>query len=165
MEPEETRAGGRSIISDSLEVNPQKFKSFLSREMNKKISHLDLTESQAFFVLVLNKDRGLSLKEMTDRLGVHKSLTTRMTKCLIEKGLAVNTAESGREYSMILTKKGLEAKNIISEAFEDVWELVLRGLTSEEREMLHILFNKIHDRIRELSEHEPDDSCCSKIKS
>jgi len=156
MEPEETKTEGRRFISDSLEINPQKFKSFLSREMNKKISHLDLTESQAFFVLVLNRDRGLSLKEMTDRLGVHKSLTTRMTKCLIEKGFAVNTAESGREYSMVLTKKGLEAKNVISEAFEDVWELLLQELTPEERKMLHILFNKIHDRIRELSEHEPE---------
>jgi Transcriptional regulators len=156
MEPEEIGTNECGFVSDLLEMNPQKFKSFLSREINEKISHLDLTESQALFVLVLNKDNGLSLKEMTDRLGVHKSLTTRMTKHLIGSGFAINTAESGREYSVVLTKKGLEAKKVISKAFEDIWSLVFQELTPEEREMLHLIFVKIHNRIRELSEQEPE---------
>ncbi|MCL1811243.1 MAG: MarR family transcriptional regulator [Methanomassiliicoccaceae archaeon] len=92
-----------------LDVHPQPFKSFFSRFINDRIVDTGLTESQIVFLMILNESEGMSLKRMTEMVGVHKSLTTRAVKHLMSNGFVVNTAESGKEYSVVLTAKGLGA--------------------------------------------------------
>ena len=150
-------AGHTEFTADCGDMNPQRLKSFMMRYVGEKISNTGLTESQAVFVLVLDAEKGMSLKDITESQGVHKSLTTRMIKYLISNGYAENVSESGKEYSVVLTPKGVEAKVVAQREFRSLWDLILEGLTDEEVELFNLVQHKIIERIKELSEQESND--------
>ena len=140
------------LLLKSLKMNPQRFKSFFSKYINERIASTGLTESQAVFLLNLNCKEGISLKELTDRVGVHKSLTTRMIKLLIEEGFIINTAESGKEYSVVLTKKGSSAQRIIDKAMSELFDMILEDLSDDEITLLYEILFKVRDKMERLSE-------------
>jgi len=153
MEPKDATRS-RAIVQKFLNMHPQPFKSFLSRFINERICETGLTESQIVFLAILDKKKGMSLKEMTDRVGVHKSLTTRAVKHLIENGFVINTLESGKEYSIVLTAKGAKAKEVAIQAFRDLIELILEDLTDEELAMMEKTMQKIRQKLEDLSSEE-----------
>jgi len=132
-------------------MNPQPFKSFISRFITERIGETGLTESQAVFLMILDDDRGASLKEVTERVCVHKSLTTRAVKHLLGAGLAANIAESGKEHSIVLTEKGMEAKMRVSAAFDELFGILMEDLTDEEFTAMERALAKIKRKMEELS--------------
>ena len=153
MEPKDATRS-RAIVERFLNVHPQPFKSFFSRFINERIGETGLTESQIVFLTILDKKMGMSLKEMTDRVGVHKSLTTRAVKHLLEKGFVINTLESGKEHSIVLTAKGVKAKEVAIQAFSDLFELILEDFTEEELAVMEKSMLKIRQKVEELSTGE-----------
>lgn len=142
----------------SFDMNPQMFKSFFGKFITERIKDTGLTESQAIFLFHLDVKNGISLKELTELLCVHKSLTTRMVKILINGGFIVNESESGKEYSVVLTEKGAKAKTITESAFDELFKLIMKCLTEEEVEIFYNLAMKVRDRVIELSEEEQQKS-------
>jgi len=155
MEPKDAMRS-RALVERLLNMHPQPFKSFFSRFINERISKTGLTESQILFLIVLDKKKGMSLKEMTDMVGVHKSLTTRAVKLLLSNGFVVNNPESGKEHSIQLTAKGSRAKETAIQAFAELFELLLEDLSEEEMIMFEQSIVKIRQKMEELSSEEPE---------
>jgi DNA-binding MarR family transcriptional regulator len=103
------------------------------------------------FLVMLDENKGMSLKEMTERIGVHKSLTTRAVKHLLENGYVINASESGKEYSIVLTPKGKAAKRTAFCAFSELFEMILEDLTEEELEIMERVLLKIRRKMEDLS--------------
>lgn len=138
-----------------LEVNPQKFKSMFNKFIGERIDGTGLTESQAMFLIHLDKTKGMSLKELTDRVGVHKSLTTRMVRTLTEEGFVINNSGSGKEYDLVLTKQGASAKKVVDAAFKDLFKVLLGDLTQDEILSLYRIFVKVRKTMLQLiDEHQ-----------
>lgn len=140
------------MLLKSLKMNPQRFKSFFGKYISERIASTGLTESQAIFLVHLDNAEGISLKELTDRVGVHKSLTTRMIKILVDEGFIVNNAGSGKEYSVVLTEKGSSTKKLVEQVIEELFDMILDGLSDEEVTQLFNILEKIRDKMVELSE-------------
>jgi DNA-binding MarR family transcriptional regulator len=151
----------RALLLNSLHLNPKPFKSFFSRFITEHVGCTGLTESQILFLLVLDRMNGASLKEMTEKIGVHKSLTTRAVKHLLDNGFVVNTAESGKEYSIVLTERGADAKNTAIEVLIELFDLIFEDLTDEELAVMERALTKVRRKMEELSskEHEPGGHC------
>ncbi|MCL2032834.1 MAG: MarR family transcriptional regulator [Methanomassiliicoccaceae archaeon] len=147
----ENAARSRTLMNGSFDMNPQPFKSFISRFITERMGETGLTESQVIFLMILDGESGVSLKEMTERVGVHKSLTTRAVKHLLGNGFVENIAESGKEHSIILTEKGTEAKRMAAAAFDELFGLLLDDLTDEEFTVMEQALSKIKHKMEELS--------------
>lgn len=135
-------------------MNPTRYKLFLMRQIGRRVADLGLSEGYLHFLLALDAENGISLRELTKKAGVHKSLTTRMVKGLIGNGFVVDTREGGKEYSVILTEKGLEAKRRYAEAHEDVVRLLLDPLSEDERRELFRIVGRIHERMEEMERRD-----------
>lgn len=134
---------------DSLQkvINPTKFKIFFTKKINERLENIGLTEGQVFFLIALDRSHGHSLKELTDEVGVHKSLTTRAVRSLIDNGFAVDMTESGKEYSLVLTEKGKKAKKDAAAAVREVMCDIFRDLDESDVDDLIRIMGKIHARI------------------
>jgi DNA-binding MarR family transcriptional regulator len=136
-------------------MNPLQFKTFISKFITERVGETGLTESQIVFLIILDKEKGLSLKEMTERVGVHKSLTTRSVKHLIDNEFVVNISESGKEHAIVLTAKGARAKDSANRAFCELFEFVFEDVTDEEFAVFEEVMSKIRRRMEEISSNEP----------
>jgi DNA-binding MarR family transcriptional regulator len=149
MDPEGA-ARSKAFVQRFLDMHPKPFKSFFSRFINERIAETGLTESQIVFLMILDDEKGKSLKEMTELIGVHKSLTTRAVKHLLENGFVFNIAESGKEHAMVLTKKGSMAKETAILALGELFELLLEDVTDEELTVMEQTLSKIRHKIEDL---------------
>ena len=137
-----------------FDFDPKPVKSFVAKFINERVASTRLTESQIVFLAMLDEEKGMSLREMTDTVGVHKSLTTRAVKHLAENGFVINTSESGKEYSIVLTPKGAEAKEVALAAFNELFRLLMQEVTEEEFVVFEAVMSKVKRRMIELSVKE-----------
>ena len=128
-------------------MNPKLFKSFFSKFITERVGEIGLTESQIVFLTILDEEKGMSLKGITERIGVHKSLTTRAIRHLSENGYVLNSSESGKEHSILLTPKGAEAKELAIQAFNELFEFILEDITDDELEVMERVMSKIKHKI------------------
>lgn len=131
-------------LEDAIFINPQRFKSYITKQMRGRLEdNLNLTESLLFFVIVLDDEKGMSLKELSGYAGVDKSLTTRAVRYLMDLHYVINDKGPGREYSIKLTEKGLEARKKGKEIVKDIADSLTSDFTDEEKRMMNILLAKL----------------------
>lgn len=135
-------------------VNPTRYKLFFTKQIDRRISDLGLSEGHLYFILSLDGKQGISLRELTERVHVHKSLTTRMVRSLIENGFAMDAHESGKEYSVVLTKKGEYAKERSIQALKEVGELIMGGLSKDDLDNFLNIIEKIHRRMDDIERQD-----------
>lgn len=136
----------------SPEMNPQRFKSFFSRHMNEALEHIGLTESQAIFIKVLSDNEGQSLRVITDKVCMDKSLTTRTIKTLMDKGWIENVSEVGNEHSIVLTDEGAKIKAVADEVFHGLVREILKDIDDDELPILYNAMRKMINTISKMSE-------------
>jgi DNA-binding MarR family transcriptional regulator len=153
MEPE-IGVRSKAFVQRFLDMHPKPFKSFFSKFINERISETGLTESQIVFLIVLDEKRGMSLKEMTERVGVHKSLTTRAVKHLLEAGFVINISESGKEHDVVLTSKGAKAKDTAIRALGELFELLFEDIKDDELIAMEQTLLKVRQKMEELLSKE-----------
>lgn len=146
-------------------TNPTRYKLFFTRQIDDRIGDLGLSEGQIYFLFSLDREKGISLKELTEKVGVHKSLTTRMIKSLIENGFAVDKKESGKEYCVVLTDKGEKAKERCVDATKEIITTVMGSIPKDELESFFRILDKIHVKMEEMdSELQDIPDRCSCIR-
>ncbi len=126
--------------------HPSEFKKFVHAAMEKKLKGTGISVSAAMFLAELEEDRGMTNRELTERVGFTKALTTRVTRQLEEKGL-VEITPSGRECSISLTPKGRETRAMARRCQAEVMDYIFSGLTEEELEFLNHIHRKMDERI------------------
>jgi len=134
--------------------NPIRYKLFFTKHIDERLNRIGLSEGHLYFILALEGDKGISLKEMTEKVQVHKSLTTRAVRDLIDNEFAKDLKESGKEYSLVLTEKGKYAKERSIRALKEVTEMILGGLSQDELEGLQATVRKIQRRMDEIDRKE-----------
>lgn len=129
--------------------NPGPIKQYLDKKVNQKLEPLGITYSNVRFIMVIGRTDGISLKELSAAAMVDKSLTTRMAKSLMEKGLAENKNEGSREFSLVLTAEGRKAEEAARKAMSEAHEEMLSDLTESEMKQLTGILDKIMMKIKE----------------
>ena len=130
-------------------VYPRLVKSYIERRMNSELSPLGLTSSSGPFVLAIRSNEGASLKDISARMLVDKSLSTRMARVLIEGGFAENVSPDPRTYSLRLTEKGETAAESITEIMRSIQSEIADGLDNREKEFFKHVLARIIANLRE----------------
>ena len=99
--------------------------------------------------MALGRHEGISLKDLTIMVDVNKSLTTRIVKQLIEKGLVENKSGSAKTYSIYLTDKGKDARELIIDATKKVNRDMVVYLSDDEKKVLKGIMEKIRKKVDE----------------
>lgn len=136
-----------------LFISPQKIKSFMDSYMNRMLKDQDFTAAQVPFIMVIGKNEGLSMREISTKLGIDKGLTTRVIKDLIKKDLVMNNCEAARTSKLYLTTKGKKAYKHSIKVLEKAAGQIFEVLEPEEYECMRKMVSKINDRLDELYEY------------
>ncbi len=125
---------------------PREVKRVLDSMLNEKLAGTGITASTGMFLAVMEPGEGLSNRELSDKAGVTKALTTRVTRQLFELGLAENRPE-GREYRIFLTEKGEEAREMVVAYAKECLEWLFEDFSDEEIATMERLFKKIDAKV------------------
>lgn len=123
---------------------PAEVKRFIDGMMNDKLEGIGLTSSVGAFLAELDPERGMTNKELTERVGVSKGLTTRVVRQLQDMGL-VTVEPDGRGQRILLTERGAEARVTVVRAAEECIEYLYSGFTDEEIAQMTGMYRKIED--------------------
>ncbi|MFO8050900.1 MAG: MarR family transcriptional regulator [Thermoplasmatota archaeon] len=103
-----------------------------------RLLHVGIDGSTYGTMLFLFRGDGVTEKEIARHMLVDKATTTRTITKLEVAGFVKRERDQGdrRAYRVYLTDKALEKKGELLEARKDWIEIVLRGFSDDEREML-----------------------------
>ena len=112
-----------------------------SMQLSKELAHFSLGYGQYLFLINLYGQDGLKHEDLTARLHVDKSTTTRAITKLYETGYVTIKPDAAKRIH--LTEKAMQDKEEIL-AIGNRWEDTLaEGLSTEERDELFCLLKKI----------------------
>lgn len=121
----------------------------LNKQMQKRfceeLKPCDLTSAHAMYLIVLFENEGMTLKEVTENVGMDKANTTRVISDLKEKGYIYTdrTREGGRKYKVFLTDEGKQAAEIVRSAITKMLDNIFSILTDAERAQYIAILKKI----------------------
>lgn len=125
---------------------PNEVKKFIHTMMKDKLKGTGVTVSMSVFLLELDETEGLSNRILSERAGVTKALTTRVTRQLEAKDL-VEIRPNGRECSITLTPEGAKAREIAQRCSDECMEYLFSTMDESERKALHTIYVKMSERI------------------
>src|SRR5882724_6879565 len=111
----------------------------------ERIARLNLTPPDAGILRLLGGSGGLSQQELSTRLGIHPSRLVAILDALEEQRLVERqpNADDRRQYALHLTEKGRGTLSEIGRIGREHMESVCASLTTDEREKLGELLQKI----------------------
>jgi DNA-binding MarR family transcriptional regulator len=121
----------------------------LNRQMQKifaeELKPCDLSSAHALYLIVLFENEGLTLKELTENVGVDKANTTRVVTDLKAKGfIYTDRKEDGsRKYKVFLTEEGKKAAEIVRLAIKKMLDNMFSILSDAERAQYITILKKI----------------------
>lgn len=132
---------------------PMLLKRYFEAYSSGVLEKYEITSSYSPFIMELFSDKGTTHKELTERVGIHKSLTTRVLKTLIEKEIVENRG-AGKEYSIFLTEKGATIKSELLETLHSAICYMFSDLTPNEKDALKTISEKVKYRIDEFNQSQ-----------
>lgn len=132
--------------SRGITISPRIIKEYIERGINRAFQSEGITASMGQFILEIDRNPGISLKSLSSKLSVDKSLTTRTVKTLIGKGIAEDR-DTGRCYSLHLTEYGIIISNRLESESKRILRHLFSDVTDEEREIFHRIMDKVRNRI------------------
>jgi DNA-binding MarR family transcriptional regulator len=129
----------------------------LNRQMQKifagELKPCDLSSAHALYLIVLFENEGLTLKELTENVGVDKANTTRVVTDLKAKGfIYTDRKEDGsRKYKVFLTEEGKKAAEIVRSAIKKMLDNMFSILSDAERAQYIAILKKIIINITNLT--------------
>ena len=120
---------------------------YVEKRANNEFRKYDLTLAQITVLMILStsSEGRLSLKEIEHELGVAQSTTVGIVDRLEQKGFVrkLESPEDKRVKFVQITPEGLAPCSSTMVDMEAGMELLLRGLTKEERTLLDQLLQKV----------------------
>ena len=125
----------------------------LSKErMDARISQYDVTPVQTHTLLYLHHHGGQALQcEVVQHLKVKPSTVNGILDRMEEKGLGARSVSGSdaRKRLITLTEKGSQLQQLLVQAFDGTEEMMLKGLSPEEREIFFNCLEKIIENLEE----------------
>lgn len=124
------------------------YKKFVDTVLSDRLMKLQVPTSHVPYILVLNRKRGMTQTEISERIGVNKSMTTSVIRALIENGYAENRS-TGKKHSIYLTEEGVKIKGKVRWCVRQCFEYLYSDLTEEERAVMSSVEEKVRRRMQE----------------
>lgn len=132
---------------DMLPVFLDRIRKKIIKDINADLKKWNLSNMHGMHLMCLFKNKdGLTLTELTNKIGIDKANTTRAINDLILKGY-VSKDDKIRGFKVVLTKKGLEVANFFCEHHKQNMEQVLNEFTEEEKIQMFSFLKRIIDKI------------------
>lgn len=127
--------------------------SHLAKErMDARLSQYDITPTQTHTLLYLHHHRGKAPQcEVIRHLKVKPSTANGIIDRMEEKGLVSRSVieSDARRRLITLTEKGAELQEKLHQAFGETEELMMKGLSAEERELLFSCLERVIQNLEE----------------
>lgn len=142
-----------------LPIYFENFKKYMDKSISNVIKQYGITFIQFRPIVLLNrhKEDGLSLQELTEKIGIDKANVTRVINDLLEKDIVYKSDLKQRGYKIKLTKKGLEIANKIINEKEKMHEKLFMCFSKEEKEQFFSLLIKMYESIPNGEENNEKD--------
>lgn len=118
--------------------------------VNERLSQLDLASAAGDVIFHLTGEEfGLTQEELCERLNIGKAAISRTVDSLVLKGFVqrMKHPRDARAYLVILTKKGLGISTRVSEAYDNVFQVIQRDISREELLNVSLLLNRIQNNL------------------
>lgn len=122
----------------------------IEKNVNNELRALDLTLSQVNVLMELvGNDKGLTVKDIQQRLHISQPTATGIVSRLEKKGLIKDSTirEDRRIKRVIITAKGLECCRNSQAAIKKSERLLFKGFTTQESERIIDLLEKVRNNI------------------
>jgi DNA-binding MarR family transcriptional regulator len=130
--------------------------------IDKKLEKFNLTTGTYPYLLVLNRNEGISQNEISKELNVDKAMSARTVKKLIELGYIrkEENEEDIRAYKLYITDK---AKSIIPEIIEILDDFTSILVQGNDRETIETSLDFLESVLENGKRHRK--KCCERMKS
>lgn len=117
--------------------------------MNSKLDGINIGSGQHDFLYIIINNEGINQKELSDRLKIGKSTTTKAVKKLMDSGYIKRERDINdkRNYQIFLTERGKYIAPLVKLTFEELVEVYTKGFTQEESTYINEMLKKILDNL------------------
>lgn len=125
----------------------------LRRAFNERVTHLGLTQAQWRALVHLSRNEGLNQVSLADLLDVQPITVARLIDKLVAADLVERRPDPNdrRAQRLFLTAKAAPVLTQIWEVADETYDVVLKGLTPEDRDQLIELLMRVRVNINTLS--------------
>lgn len=119
----------------------------LTNYFMKQLKPYEVTPEQWSIISILDSQKGITQKELAQKIDKDHSTVVRMIHSMERKELVEKKFNEldKRSHYLFLTEKGEEIKKTILPIVKDAHDFVTSNLTTEEVQLLKILLNKLYD--------------------
>lgn len=138
------------MVDNEIREHIDKISSQMRRQYTEMLRELDLHVGQDNLLCKLWRDNGITQMQLTDYLNCEPPTVTNMVKTLEKKGFVYRKKDTsdGRVSRVYLTEKGLAVREPIEEVYRKQQDKLLKGLTEEERLLLHKFLQEMEKNLR-----------------
>lgn len=126
-------------FGDMLQLADKRFKAIES----DSLACFGLTHFHAKYISHLYRHKQMTMRELTENIGVDKANTTRVMRDLQAKGLVERASGGIRNYALRLSNKGREIAEHFKQRIENITKKIFANFSDEERVTLFTLLNKL----------------------
>ncbi len=115
----------------------------------KNFEDMDINPSEFPVLLTIMENEGICQEELSEKLKVNKSATTKVVKALVKKGYLVRKRDSAdrRYYKVYSTEKSRNLKTRILDKVEKLSKIILLDFSEEELLRLYRSLEKLEKNI------------------
>lgn len=121
------------------------------RELNNRISTIDLTRTQCSILVYLNRNRGKDINphHIEKEFNLKKPTVTGILKRLEEKGfILIEQSKTDKRYKHIkLTSKNDAVDKIMKKNLAESEKILYKGLSEEDKKELYRILEKMMDNL------------------
>lgn len=128
-----------------LPIYFENLKKYMDKSINQLIKQYGITIIQFKPIVLLehNQEEGLSLQELTEKIGIDKANVTRVINDLLNKNIVYKSDLKQRGYKIKLTEKGLEVATKIKQEKEKMDKKLLSCFNEKEKQQFFSLIIKM----------------------
>lgn len=115
----------------------------------KSFQDMEINPSEFPFILTVIENEGICQEELSEKLRVNKSATTKVVRGLIKKGYLIRKKDSldRRYYRVYSTEKSRRLRSKILHKVEVLSKVILGDFNEKELEELYGFLDKLEDNI------------------
>lgn len=137
--------------SELIPIYVENFKSYMNKSITQVIKKYDISMIQFKPIVLLNhyQEDGLSLRDLTEKIGIDKANVTRVINSLLDEEIVYKSDDKLRGYKLKLTEKGLEIANEMLKERDKTTQIIFKGFEDNEKEQFFKLLKKMCESLKE----------------
>ncbi|KMZ42068.1 MULTISPECIES: MarR family transcriptional regulator [Bacillales] len=123
----------------------------MTNYFKKRLKQLEITPEQWGILSVMDGERAITQKELSDAIDRDQTTVVRMIYSLEKKGIVIRTLNDAdrRSHNLLLSDKGMELKSKLLPVVTDAHNYVTQNLTDVEIAELHALLDKLYQVVKD----------------